>query len=308
MKSLTTLIIAAAMTLGVAPHALAQDVADDPEALETLAEQIDIMKLVLTNALNTSYARLLEQKTPPLDENDEEDPDDEPDRRESRNEEPLLGDDVTTYRSALFALEQATDPSLTTVYRRTAFTSHTRGFYAQEIGVLFSGEVQTPVRPTVSAEPEDEPDEWDAAADQVRGNTTPLSIREQLISDEYALVRNAGVAEAWEIDSDFVDGAITSVLATIGKYGHKLEALPDNERIVVALRLSPGGAIHGRSSLSKNLTTLNTLFRTSGQMAGSAREVHLVIDVQKRELDRVKGQSTSEIVRELRGEARITSY
>ena len=102
-----------------------------------------------------------------------------------------------------------------------------------------------------------------------------------------------------------------TVLATLGKSGHKLEALPSEDNIVVAMRLAPSGITYRTESDPKNLfpTLATTFYNMRGaEAAGSARAAHIVIEVDKSDLERVTGRSATEIVRKLREEAKITSY
>ena len=116
------------------------------------------------------------------------------------------------------------------------FTSHTRGFYAEGVGVLFTTEVSTPgrlveIQPAKAEEqaPTTEDDEWLAAAQEAQGRSNQLV-------QELMLRKNERSAKAWEIDSAYVEDAINGVIDAVARHGGRLTDLPAGENIIVAMR------------------------------------------------------------------------
>jgi len=267
---------------------------DEPVQMTALAQQIDIMRLVLAKSINRGFTELIAQRRPPED-------------RAAAQEAAVLAQRIGDYTTALRILGRAG-------HQKARFTSHTRGFYAEGIGVVFSSEVQTPVSELegeAAAKEAREPDEWSEATDEVRGRAgvvfgqaTVYGVTTGRITDTEDLV-------LWAIDPEFVEAAISSVLTMLAKHGLKIEALPGDEGIVVGLRLEPdvpltsysvgtGGEYVGR--LAYILAN-----RVQHDGARRAAPMHLVIQISKRSLERFGAEDKVDVAA-LRREARITMY
>lgn len=117
------------------------------------------------------------------------------------------------------------------------FTSHTRGFYAKGVGVLFTTEVSTPGRlvevkqdssQQESKAPKD--DAWEQAKLEAQGHHAGAIIQELRLRD----ARSGG--KVWEIDSEYVNDAIDGVLEAVATHGSRIVDLPEGESIIVAMR------------------------------------------------------------------------
>ncbi len=295
-KKMTALCLSA---LGLAALAFAapapQQADDEPVQMTALAQQIDIMRLVLARSINRGFTELIAQRRPPED-------------RAAAQEAAVLAQRAGDYAAALGAFARAG-------HQKTQFTSHTRGFYAEGIGVVFSSEVQTPVSEVegeAAAKAAREPDEWSAAADEVRGGAggsgrasrywDAVTTTESADSDDLVL---------WAIDPEFVEAAIGSVLTMLGKHGLKIEALPGDERIVVGLKLEPHGPSSSYSVGTSGVAAAELAYLLANQLqhtgARRAAPKHLIIQISKRSLERL-GAGDEVDVAALRREARITMY
>lgn len=154
------------------------------------------------------------------------------------------------------------------------FTSHTRGFYATGVGVLFTTEVSVPGRlierePTKEpVEPQTKPDDaWQQAAREVQGRDNPLFLE----------TRNRAASKSdrvWEIDSAYVDDAINGVIASVSKYGLRIADLPDGESIIVAIRFEGEQAGYGMNYSLPGRLSVNTVraAQMEGELAAVAGE------------------------------------
>jgi len=200
---------------------------------------------------------------------------------------------------------------------RTQFTSHTRGFYAEGIGIIFDTEVQAAV---VHVEAEDapepaEPDEWDAAEAAVRTGSSTYSRAETLYGAITSGGRSAGGTPdsgVAMIDPEFVDAAIEAVIQVLGKHGQKLDALPDHESVIVGLRVTPDSSLNfaiDQTGAGRYTTALAVLRGVQYHQVGSRRvsPQTVVIRIPKSALpDLDRGEEVD--VRALRRKATITSY
>ena len=117
----------------------------------------------------------------------------------------------------------------------------------------------------------------------------------------------------WAIEPEFVEAAISSVLTMLGKHGLKIEALPEDEGIVVGLRLEADVPLTSYSvgtgnELAAELRYAYVLMnRTLHAGARRAAPMHLVIQISKRSLERFGAEDEVDVAA-LRREARITMY
>ncbi len=294
-KKMTALCLSA---LGLAALAFAapapQQADDEPVQMIELAQQIDIMRLVLAKSINRGFAELIAQRRPPED-------------RAAAQEAAVLAQRAGDYVAALGAFARVG-------HQKTQFTSHTRGFYAEGIGVVFSSEVQTPVSEVegeAATKAAREPDEWSAAADEVRGGAGG-SGRASRYWDAVTTAQSADSDDLvlWAIDPEFVEAAIGSVLTMLGKHGLKIEALPGDESIVVGLRLEPDVPLTSYSvGTGEQVGHLAYILANRVQHDGARRAApkHLVIQISKRSLERFGAEDEVDVAA-LRREARITMY
>ena len=296
-KKMTTLCLSA---LGLAARAFAAPEApqadDEPVQMTALAQQIEIMRLVLATSINRGFSELIDQRRPPQDP-------------VAAQEAAVLAQRIGDYTAALRGLGRAG-------HQKAQFTSHTRGFYAEGFGVVFSSEVQTPVgelEGEAAAKAAREPDEWTEAADEIRGRAGGAIGRVTVYWDA---VTTAQIADAddpvlWAIEPEFVEAAISSVLTMLGKHGLKIEALPEDEGIVVGLRLEPDAPLTSYSvgTGDEPVAELAYILMNRAQHDGARRAApkYLVIQISKRSLERFGAEDEVDVAA-LRREARITMY
>lgn len=269
---------------------------DEPVQMTALAQQIDIMRLVLAKSINRGFTELIAQRRPPED-------------RAAAQEAAVLAQRIGDYTAALRVLGRAG-------HQKARFTSHTRGFYAEGIGVVFSSEVQTPVSELegeAAAKEAREPDEWSEATDEVRGRAGGAIGLVTIYRDAVTTGQITDTDEPvlWAIDPEFVEAAISSVLTMLAKHGLKIEALPGDEGIVVGLRLEPDVPLTSYSvgTGGEYVGRLAYILANPLQHDGARRAapMHLVIQISKRSLERFGAEDKVDVAA-LRREARITMY
>ena len=290
-KKMTTLCLSA---LGLAaPVFAAPQARDEPVQMTALAQQIEIMRLVLAKSINRGFTELIAQRRPPED-------------RAAAQEAAVLAGE---YVAVLRVLGRAG-------HQKSRFTSHTRGFYAEGIGVVFSSEVQTPVSEVegeAAAKAAREPDEWSEATDEVRGRAGGAIGLVTIYRDAVTTGQITDTDEPvlWAIDPEFVEAAISSVLTMLAKHGLKIEALPGDEGIVVGLRLEPDVPLTSYSvgTGGEYVGHLAYILANRVQHDGARRAapMHLVIQISKRSLERFGAEDKVDVAA-LRREARITMY
>jgi hypothetical protein len=231
MTRMTALSLLAAipLALGAPTTAVAQE--GGPAAdLETMPEQVEIMRLVLVRSINNRLADLLETRIPEGDS-------DEQSAAKSTRENLVSG----SYESFVAVGRGSNGPWK----RPSRFTSHTRGFYAAGIGMIFDTEVQSAVV-HVSAEEAPDPketNEWDAAEAEVRtGSSSRTATLYGAVTSSNRRVQSSDGGMAM-IDPEFVDTAIEAIIHVLGKHGQKLKALPNNEDVIVGLRMTPDSSL-----------------------------------------------------------------
>ena len=156
MRTTMKIALAAVLVSGAGSLALAmpqdRDPGDrDPSDLSAMADQIEIMRVVLADSISAPLADLYNGEVAEAGER--------LDRVGDRN---LEAAGLTSLRDVVAAYG---------ISDGTQFTSHTRGYYARGVGIMFSTEVCVPVR-FVEQEAvidETEPDEeWREAQQKVR--------------------------------------------------------------------------------------------------------------------------------------------
>ncbi len=297
-KKMTTLCLS---TLGLAALAVATPRApqadDEPVQMTVLAQQIEIMRLVLARSINRGFSELIAQRRPPQDP-------------VAAQEAAVLAQRIGDFTTALRVLGRAG-------HQKSRFTSHTRGFYAEGFGVVFSSEVQTPVgelEGEAAAKAARKPDEWTEAADEIRGRAGGAIGRVTVYRDAVTTGEIADTDDPvlWAIDPEFVEAAINSVLTMLGKHGLKMEGLPEDEDIAVGLRLEPDvplsyynvGTDAGQARAELTYIALNRALHAGARRAAP---MHLVIQISKRSLERFGAEDEVDVAA-LRREARITMY
>lgn len=257
---------------------------DDQAASATmarLADQISIMRVLITKSINEGqfaerYAEAQEQA------------------REQARE--ALAEKLKEQRAA-----ETADENMLLAYKELAesrysygfmngsstFTSHTRGFYASGVGVLFSTEVRVPLR-QVEVEPGDEPenaessDEWAEAAVEARsGGAYQRAIEAELRASRAA---SSGPVTRWEINPTYIEDAIAGVTEKIASYGMRVTELPDDESFIVAIRFEPDhSTAHWPTVINlSNAFGQPMVYNWSsgiGRSARTAATVHVVVEV-----------------------------
>ncbi len=275
---------------------------DEPERMTALAEQIEIMRLVLAKSINRGFTDLIAERRPPQDPI-------------AAQEAEVLAQRFGDHHPAALRLLRVYGR---VGHQKTQFTSHTRGFYAEGIGVVFSSEVQTPVSELegeAAVKAAREPDEWNEAAEEISGRAGGAIGRATVYWDAVTTAQFADTDDPvlWAIEPEFVEAAISSVLTMLGKHGLKIEALPEDEGIVVGLRLEPDVRLTSYSVGTGNEPATELAYaymlmnRTLHAGARRAAPMHLVIQISKRSLERFGAQDEVDVAA-LRHEARITMY
>ena len=301
MKTVFIILTILVIAFGVTSPAPAQHARDtDSVDLGPLAEQIEIMRLVLVNSINKSFSSMHQERITAA-------------RADRGTDAELVIDpsNPTTLHVALV---------LRSMYARAAhetYTSQTRGFYADGTGIIFTSEVQTPVkvvdRNADGAPPE--PDEWDKAVNEVRRNRGDTK---NWFGAADALLAAQGKTEEKKalvavIDDEFVQTTIDAVLSVLGKHGIKIENLPSDDSIIVALRLTPDHrttAWHDVDMIDAFGTplSLTSLYNSRYVTTSLNAEVHhLVITIPKSALNRTSGGNGVDL-EALRRAATITQY
>lgn len=260
---------AVALTLAFAPTGRAQDVPPEGEKVTRIAEQVEIMRVVLTKELNRGGRPLAEMV-----------------RRKGEA-------GVTASPSGLgelFTTDVALSNEMGLLMGRSMAgqrTSHTRGFYAPGIGAWFSTELKVPFERVEKIEADE--DLWEQARKQVHSGES-----------EEKVSKFAGRRTVYQLrlQQAAIDAAVETVLSTLKRYGQKLEDLPAHESIVVALQFVPGA--------SADMGVAGTLLSSEDLFVGGGSSVRLktvVISINKGEVVDVVEELDSFSKR-----ARITRY
>lgn len=132
--------------------------------------------------------------------------------------------------------------TLTTLLGSSGSVSHSRGFKAPRVGVLFSLDVQVAakeVEKKAEEEGEQRPDdEWERIKREVatgkpeRPGADPMTAGGTLL-DTFRRAQT----RAWTLDSTAIDSVVDAVLATLAHHGARIRDLDADETITVALHL-----------------------------------------------------------------------
>lgn len=254
-----------------------QDSSKDKNA--ELSQQIEIMRLVLAKKINTSLSDLTKQitdeykkaqgadKEGSADQDKSEDSTSSAAAKNGDNDEDSA--DPSAEAISIAAAPTATaggrsasgDPTNRMYYALTAaapralsysgmfsndsiYTSYTRGYYANGIGVLYSTEANIPVKPIEKSKEAGEEvkpnkadkseDLWESTADQVNRNDG-----DHVLGDILARVdRGDKDSPKFEFDDRYINALTDAVFDTIGTYGEKLTQMQGQDSFVIAIRLS----------------------------------------------------------------------
>lgn len=296
------------------------------QRLSRMAEQIEIMRVVLTNAINDGafgeqYRKDVEQaqkaarkklaeELARADDSDAEAPEaPAPPKAPTSGTVTFGGDGVSTYYNTVALSDHYFMSS-----RHDTFTSYTRGFYSSGTGVLFTTEISAPVRQVKATdEPEQSAtaaeDEWDRARAEALGS----GARPGGLIWEVGRARDD--ATQWAIDEQYVELAVQGVIEAIAKHGLRLEGVADDESIIMAMRfsadrfgftvptvVSTSGDEGADAEVKASAVTLANVARFSGRVS----DLNVVVDVPKSLLLAYDAGRMS--MDELRRQATITSY
>ncbi len=272
-----TLVTLAAGVLCTAVIARPMQNAEESGAskLSQLADQINIMRVLITKSINEGpfAERYNEAATAAASARAKKALD-----AQAESEQAMNTDDAQLAIARLQGLVYSSTQG------RTSFTSHTRGFYADGVGVLFSTEVRVPVR-QIQVEPQedesgsDEVNEWDEAAAEARGTNRIRGLVSGTRSHDDA------PKTSWVIDQSYVDDAIAGVTEKIARFGSNVSALPNTESFIVALRCEPDGSSSSWPTLmdSQNegnaALTYSNLATVNWRGSGSAATWHVVVQI-----------------------------
>lgn len=213
---------------------------------QTLTEQIEIMRRVWTHAVSDKFAELLkEDQKNNKDESKDGAGEDEaadgsaPSAPRGQAIAPVVSSDNrfgTVWQSQVAAITGA-DGQYELNY---SATSDTRGLYLPGHGVVYSTDIQVPLKATTPDEAGDNKgnsDAWDEARNSVRTNSdTAIYTLTGALNRRGAKAGNS----VYVMDERYIDSAVDSILTSIAKYGSRIDQLPGAESITVAIRLNPG--------------------------------------------------------------------
>jgi len=254
--------------------------------LAAVAEQVEIMRVVLTKELNRAVLG---------------------DRAHLASREYRL----TNRDRGFWDSDGDEDDPSTIDYQlvldlaRGQVTSNTRGFYAPGIGAWFDTEIAVPLTSVRAASPKD--DLWEESAREVRSGDESLSttaayhrltVEERRGSVEVVRVRT-------RLDPAPIDRAIDGALEMLASYGHRLSELPRGEDIVVAMRFVPDSQRTPTVPILSQIPTISCHFARAATGADAASAETVIIRVAKRDL---LGAATEGDGTTLRDRARITRY
>jgi hypothetical protein len=270
--SCLALSIAAAVALAWPPALAAAQSArqrQDTITISDTAEDIEIMRLVLVRVLKEQVNGYIASIAPAEDAETAPEPAGVPSAQARGGGGglgvPLAdGEAGAAQRSLLRAYARGVGTYATAAGRGGQVTSNTRGFYAEELGAIFSTEVSVPVREIETAtEGDSEADLWRDAEREHHGRGSAAS----------PFVAAGRAKSRFVIDDDAVDVAIDAVIAAIGDYGANIKGLAGDESIVVAMHFEGNGAGFAVTTPPGATQWYSTI---SGAYGGSARATAVV--------------------------------
>lgn len=317
-KSMALLVLTAGVTL--APlSAGAGSMMQDGTDYALLTEQIEIMRRVWTREVNDRFAKMAadEQEASAGEDGESGMPGatgtaqsgggagagaSTPGALGTRSVAPSAGGGSGLFGegagggSTWVSSEYAVAGTLGTVWRNGHFsTSDTRGLYLPGHGVVYSTELRVPYRVVSTEEAQSDEmksDAWDAARQDVRGNGT-----DPFLARVYRTGDGSTKAQQFVVDEAYVDAAVDAIVKSVAKYGARIDQLPGNESITVAIEINAGG--------SSNPFVVTSGFGTTNRRS-SGHKQRLVIEIPRSALG--SDADSESDASKVRREARITRF
>jgi hypothetical protein len=174
-------------------------------------------------------------------------------------------------------------------------TSDTRGLYIPGHGVIYSTDIQIPLKTKEAGTQDgsnDEGDAWDEASQTVvNGNTI-------FYTSPVSLTTNKKPKEKYVFDERYIDAAIDAVIRSVGRYGNRIDQLPSSESVTVAVRLV------GSSNSLYNVVTYRSI--VGWRNGNESEQGRLVIELPGSVLGTITADTTD--LTKIRSQCRITRY
>lgn len=204
--------------------------AADDRSIGRVVEQADVFRLVLTRELNQKLAEL-ERPAPAAPAGAERAPSNSSDRPPEDLSRDLRGLGYLSVSGGPLALAGEMGGGAT-------HTSQTRVFYAPGIGIWIDTAVRThleaqPVSDTAPAGADE--DKWEAARRELAAGENDRNA-----AGTWRYVK--GMTVTFGLSQRVIDAALTTAVDTISTYGVRIEDLPADEALVVALQFEPSSA------------------------------------------------------------------
>ena len=313
-------LCALALTIPTLAGAHTWQDADDKTTLATTAEQIEIMRLVFTNAINTRLTDLQREQL-----------------EAAREANPLVTDNETaagnvdeSSNAGIGSLQQAdaalsaltnADPytSASYLYQNASmlkFTQNTRGFQAPGIGVIFSSEVSIPLNVIeASIDETDEAgtdlidDAWEKARQSYQSRKNDSGTDPVPLLNDIPLIGNLfSATEQVELqfDETYVEAIIDEVLDCFGSYASRFTELGDDDCLVIAMRLNSSDALALSRTGSYRAAAAAYYNALSSGAASEPKPQHLVIEISREDARQYRSNNLT--LPALRERTKITRY
>jgi len=231
--------------------------------LNTLNDQIQIMRLVLANSLNKSLSHMFQQSQ--ADKAADEDSESQQDEESTIGVAGTYSHSRSNYTMLLkqqFGYQYASS---------TQFTSYTRGFFVPGSGVVFTTALSVPVSEITANHEDNHQNEWELAKRELQGQASKNEDRR--------------ADSAWVIDPQYIDTAIDTALQSIFEFGLNIEGLRAEENIILAIRFEPSGYNWFVNDTGKDKKLHQIV--TYSSRAGTARSQSVIIQVSGSELRQI---------------------
>lgn len=256
--------------------------ATEPD-LSLMNEQIQIMRLVVANALNEALRDLYREEIA-VSKTEQQGSTGVTTQLEPRTEDG----------QALIATLNQLSSSYSLGFGTQQFTSNTRGFYLPGYGVVINTEVAIPMQECDSgAKPGSRRSAWEVAKRELHGEQAP-----ELNSDDVTM---------WVLNSTFIDRATDVVLECVADYGLNIDQLSEGETIAVALKFVASTS-SGLAYRLPNKSAASHLWYNAYVSGAAASGAHnVIIQIPKERLRAWSDQGPRDTAALRRG-AHIVSY
>lgn len=302
----------------------------------SLAEQVDILRVVVTRELNKAipakyaaatfpYVNVMPRHVKASKSHDPSgsDPDATDEKRDKDAKGASEADEPSDETKALTYYD-GRDPAgeaawnMLRMYRganqallgaSSQFTSHTRSFYVPSVGAFIDTTIELPlVAETVRSSERGEVDAWEAAKRDLRGGLTEAGAAYE---SWRSAVQSAPTTAHFVMPEEAIQAAIEAAVETLRKYADHIDGLPSREDVVVAIEFEPSqsilhtsdGALNGfvRYSTEADPSGLQR-FGAGGTPARQRAVIHVPAELLARQRD---GQCDE---RQFRQAVKVTRY